>query len=70
MNGLETEFSDRINFYRLDANRPEYARIQQDYGLRGHPSVAILNPEGEVVYRYFGAATEEELRDNLNELVP
>ena len=70
MNGLETEYAGQINFVALDAGESENFRIQQDYGLRGHPSVAILNKDGQVTQRYFGAKSAETLRDALNELLP
>ncbi|MCA9953684.1 MAG: hypothetical protein KC434_03125 [Anaerolineales bacterium] len=39
--------------------------MQQTYGLRGHPSVAILDANGEVAARYFGPETAEKLREDL-----
>ena len=39
--------------------------LQQTYGLRGHPSVAILDANGEVAARYFGPETAEKLREDL-----
>lgn len=65
MDGLEEEFGEEIEFLRLNAADPENVLLQQTYGLRGHPSVVILDDDGEVAARYFGAETAETLRAEL-----
>lgn len=65
MNGLEENYGTEINFYRFDANRPENQRLQNSLQLRGHPSVALVNQEGEVVQRFFGAQSEEAILESL-----
>ena len=65
MDGLEAEFGDEIAFERLDAAEPAVLQLQQSYGLRGHPSVAILDANSEVTARYFGPETAEKLREDL-----
>lgn len=69
MNGLEDEFGEEIEFLRLNAAEPENVLLQQTYGLRGHPSVAILDDDGEVAARYFGPQTAETLRGDLTAVV-
>ncbi len=68
MNGLEAEFGGEIEFFRLNAAEAENGRLQQQYGLRGHPSAAILDRDGNVVERYFGAETAETLQAVLRQL--
>jgi len=70
VNGLEAEFGKEIQFVRLDAEQPENGRILQAYGLRGHPSVVILDQNGQVAHRYFGPENEDVLREVLRELAP
>lgn len=65
MNGLEAEFGDEVNFFRLNAVEPDVLQVQQTYGLRGHPSVAVLDESGAVTARYFGPETAETLRGDL-----
>ena len=65
MDGLEAEFGDEVNFERLNAAEPAVLQLQQSYGLRGHPSVAILDANSEVAARYFGPETAEKLREDL-----
>lgn len=70
VDGLEAEFSGQISFVRLNVEQPDPARIQQSYGLRGHPSVVILDATGQPTNRYFGAEDVETLRIALNEVAP
>lgn len=68
MNGLETEFADRINVVRLNVAEPANARIQAEMGLRGHPSLALLDEEGEIARRFFGAPAADVLRRAVQEI--
>ncbi len=65
MDGLEAEFQEEVKFVRLNAVEPDVLQLQQTYGLRGHPSVAILDEAGEVAKIYFGPETAETLRGEL-----
>ena len=65
MDGLEAEFGDEVAFERLNAAEPAVLQLQQTYGLRGHPSVAILDANGSVTARYFGPETAEKLSEDL-----
>ena len=69
MDGLEAEYGTQVNFKRLNVELPDNERIQQHYGLRGHPSIAILNAKGELVHGVFGVETAVNLRPFLDELV-
>ena len=62
VHGLQEEFEGRATVLRLDAARPENGRLQQSYGLRGHPTFAILDGEGRVVERLTGLQPAERLR--------
>ena len=70
MDGLETEFAGSINFYRLNVELADNERIQQEFGMRGHPSAVILDREGAVVQKFFGVETAVTLRPILNEIAP
>lgn len=70
MDGLEAEFGNEVNFERLNAAESEVLQLQQTYGLRGHPSVAILDENGAVAQRYFGPETAEKLREDLTAVLP
>jgi thioredoxin-like negative regulator of GroEL len=68
VNGLETEFEGRVTFVRLNAEERDVESFQQQLGLRGHPSVGILDSNGNVVERYFGAQSAATIRTVLNRL--
>ena len=70
MNGIEAEFKGQVTVVRLNAAEPENARLQTDYGVRGHPSIVILDESGLVTKRFIGAQTAETLRAALNDVVP
>lgn len=70
MNGLEAEFAGRLAVVRLDVGQPENGRIQQSYNMRGHPSVVIIDAEGQPTERYFGAEDVETLRTAINQVIP
>lgn len=70
MNGLEAEFGEDVEFVQLNAAEPEVVQLQQTYGLRGHPSLAILDDNDEVTARYFGPETAETLRTDLTAVLP
>lgn len=65
VNGLEDEFATQINVVRLNAVESEVVALQSQFGLRGHPSFAILDESGAVVERYFGPQSAETLRTAL-----
>jgi thioredoxin-like negative regulator of GroEL len=69
VNGLAQEFAGEINVYKLDAAEQESVRLQQSYGLRGHPSFALVDSEGQLVQTFVGPQPEEVLREALTTLL-
>ncbi|WP_420631026.1 hypothetical protein [Candidatus Leptofilum sp.] len=69
MNGLEAEFGEQFDFVRLNAADAEIVQLQQNYGLRGHPAVAVLDESEVVVARYFGPESFETLQAVLEGLI-
>jgi thioredoxin-like negative regulator of GroEL len=70
VDGLEAEFAGKVTVVRLNAAEQGNSEIQAGYGVRGHPSVVILDEDGQVVNRYFGGETADTLREALNAVVP
>jgi hypothetical protein len=70
VDGLEAEFGDEMIFTRLDANVAENAGRQTALGVRGHPSIAIVNADGVVTARFFGPEDVEILRKAIEEACP
>ena len=65
VNGLENDFADRAAVWQLDANEADYARLQQQFGLRGHPTFVVLDENGRAVQTFIGPQTKEVLEQAL-----
>ncbi len=69
VNGLEATFGGQVDIRSLDANSREGRPAFQDYGLPGHPSYAILDPQGEVLWSGFGPLSAEALEEVVKEAI-
>jgi hypothetical protein len=65
VNGLESEFEDQIVFQQIDANTEEGRTAMSGYGLRGHPSYAIVDVDGSLLWTAAGQLPAEQLRQSL-----
>ena len=70
MNGIELEFSNQVTVVRLNAYEPENEQIQQQLGVRGHPSSVILDQEDVITERFLGPVSAEALREALTTVIP
>ena len=71
MDGLQTEYSGRVNFVRLDYDKADDVALAQRLGVRSHPAFAFMGA-GEatnVQKRAFGPLAEKELRAQLEALI-
>jgi hypothetical protein len=62
---LEETFEGQVSIVRLDAGQPASLELQDRWGLRGHPSFAVLDGEGQVAERFFGPQSEGLLRQSM-----
>ena len=69
VNGLTDEFQDRATVLQLNAADADNAALQRRYGLRGHPTFAVLNGAGEVTGRFVGPQEGATLRAALEAVV-
>ena len=69
VNGLENDFTGRVVVLQLDANEEDNASLQQQYGLRGHPTFVVLDENGRAVQTFIGPQTERVLSEALTALV-
>ena len=65
VNGLERDFEGRAAVLQLDANIADNAQLQQQYGMRGHPTFVVLDEDGRSVQTFIGTQTEEVLHEAL-----
>jgi thioredoxin-like negative regulator of GroEL len=69
VDGLEREFMDQAAVLQLDANEAENGRLQQQFGMRGHPSFVVLDGDGRALQTFIGPQTEEILHEALTTAV-
>ncbi|MCH8337996.1 MAG: hypothetical protein IH858_03990 [Chloroflexi bacterium] len=69
VNGLESTFGDQIEIRALDAASGQGRSVFQNYGLPGHPSYVILDPQGEVLWRAFGPQSAGALEDVVEDAI-
>ncbi|MGB3717144.1 MAG: hypothetical protein WA996_22210 [Candidatus Promineifilaceae bacterium] len=65
MDGLAVEFEGKISIVQLDAAQEANATLQSQWGLRGHPSFAVLDGDGRVIESFFGPQQEVTLRQAI-----
>ncbi len=70
VNRLEEQYaSSDLTFYRLDANSEAGDEIQRGYGLRGHPSLALVDSDGTVFDKFVGAPSYDILNERIEALL-
>ncbi len=67
VNGLQEEFRGRLAFEQVDANTEEGQARLRAYRLRGHPSYAIVDPSGKVLWSFSGQVSKENLRQPMEQ---
>jgi hypothetical protein len=70
VDGLEEQYQDKIKFMRVDANTDEGGETFRFYGLPGHPSYILLNPDGEVLWKGFGEQTATAIDMEIQKHIP
>ena len=69
VDGLESDFAGQARVLQLDANETKNAQLQQQYGLRGHPTFAVLDRNGRVVQTFIGPQAEEVLHEAITAVI-
>ena len=69
VDGLESEFAGQVSVLQLNANEVENAQLQQQYGMRGHPTFAVLGRNGRVAQTFIGPQTEEVLQEAIKAVI-
>lgn len=61
VNGLESEFGDRILLRRLNVDEAEGRQAAQQYRTRGHPALILIDSDGVVLWSRVGVIPLEDL---------
>lgn len=67
MNGLAQKFGDRVDFINLDIDKQDTLGIRQQFNMVQRSQYALLDPQGEVIQRWFGLLNEAEVERFLND---
>jgi len=61
VHGLEAEYFGKIQFTYLDADDPLTDQFQRALGFYYQPEIYFLDPDGNVLMKWLGYTSEEEL---------
>ena len=61
MHGLESVWSDRVNFVYLDIDDPRTEPFRRQLGYRVQPHMFLLDEQGTVVQQWLGYVEAETL---------
>lgn len=62
VHGLEAEYFGRVTFAYLDADDPRTEDFQRTLGFYYQPEIYILDADGNVLQKFVGYTSEEQLR--------
>lgn len=65
MNGLQSEFGDRVDFVRLDLRSAIGVEISREYNVQFAGTHVILGSSGDELYRVHGMPDAKEIRTLL-----
>ncbi len=64
---LEEEYGEELTFDSVNANGEPGRTLLRIYGLRGHPSYAIVDPEGKSLWSATGVLPEDTLQAAISQ---
>lgn len=68
VNGLQEEYGDQVDFVSLNAtDGAEGEAAFEFYGLRGHPALIWVEPDGSVPWMKIGPTSLEDLDQAIQE---
>lgn len=63
---LEAEYWGSIDFLYIDREDPANSELNRLLGVRTQPEFYLVTPDGVVTESWFGARSEDEIRNILN----
>ena len=63
VHGLEAKYFGRIQFTYLDADDPQTDAFQRILGFYYQPELYLLDADGNVLQKWVGYTTEEQLEE-------
>jgi hypothetical protein len=65
VHGLKQEYEAQVDFQLFDASQGEGAAFFEFYGLLGHPSYILLDPDGVEQWRGIGPFERDQLAEQI-----
>lgn len=70
VNGLRDKFGEEIEVVSLNAvDGAEGQAMFEFYGIRGHPTVMIIEPDGGTVWTRTGLTSQQELEQAVEQVL-
>ncbi|HHB91513.1 MAG TPA: hypothetical protein ENK60_09425 [Anaerolineae bacterium] len=69
MNGLEQIYGDRVVFQRMNADEPDGRAALKAYKAPGHPTVVLIDAQGNVVWMRTGVLPESAYAEGIETLL-
>lgn len=70
VDGLQGEYGERLTFQYLNAaDGAEGQAAFESFDLRGHPSILLVSPQGDVLWNHFGVIPEQDVRDEIERVL-
>jgi thioredoxin-related protein len=60
VHGLESDYSDQLDFVYYDIDAEESADAMRKYNFRVQPHFILLDANGEIVQEWFGSVSAQE----------
>lgn len=70
VDGLEQEYGGGMAFDRVNAGAELGRSLMRQYGVRGHPSYVIVDPQGRKLWSASGVLDEHILDQSINRHLP
>ena len=69
VDGLETQFAGQIAFQRIKADEGDGPVIMRAYRIQGHPTVLIIDQQGQEINRLIGPQSAEKLTEVIQQVL-
>ncbi len=67
VHGLEAEYFGKIKFSFLDADDPNTDTFQRTLGFAYQPELYLLDADGNVLQKFIGLTSEDQLKSTFNQ---
>lgn len=69
MSGLEETFTGQVEFVLLDWDDKTLDDIRLQLGITDRTQYVLVNPDGEIIQRWFGILNEEAVENEIESYI-